>query len=252
MEPFSFIRSTVEFFDEGSTSKKPLLTREYDDELAFGAVRRMIEDARKTLAGVPEVTVRPMLRLADSVLEEAVASGKIRLNGGKEWTSDYALRVAHTELLPLVLGIFGYSELELGDDEAGIDVVGVTPQRLCAAYILRATFSAIDFNYTNGIDDLPMCYLMEASVAYGFLRAMSDDSAFGMADVLNERFKRSRISVLTEARHVENRQMMAEVLAWWSEHKDDPGMTKDKAASAIAGKIVPLKWRTVRDHLKGV
>lgn len=55
-----------------------------------------------------------------------------------------------------------------------------------------------------------------------------------------------------DARHAENRQMQQEVLAWWDMHKGDPGMTKDKAADHIAGKLVPLKWRTVRDYLKGV
>ncbi len=55
-----------------------------------------------------------------------------------------------------------------------------------------------------------------------------------------------------DARHAETRQMQQEVLDWWQAHKEDPGMTKDKAADEMAEKLVPLKWRTVRDYLKGV
>ncbi len=55
-----------------------------------------------------------------------------------------------------------------------------------------------------------------------------------------------------EARHAETRQMQQMVLDWWEAHKDDPGMTKDKAAEQMAETLVPLKFRTVRDYLKGV
>ena len=55
-----------------------------------------------------------------------------------------------------------------------------------------------------------------------------------------------------DARHAETRQMEQEVQAWCAAHKGDPGMTKDKAAEEMSGKLVPLKFRTVRDYLKGV
>lgn len=52
------------------------------------------------------------------------------------------------------------------------------------------------------------------------------------------------------ARHKENREMKAQVLAWYASHADSVG-SKDAAAEAIAGKLVPVKFRTVREWLKG-
>ncbi|MFS2047910.1 hypothetical protein ACEN9J_11860 [Variovorax sp. Varisp41] len=52
------------------------------------------------------------------------------------------------------------------------------------------------------------------------------------------------------ARHRENREMKAQVLAWYAANAGTVG-SKDAAAEAIAGKLVPVKFRTVRDWLKG-
>ena len=254
MEAFSFVPpAAVEFFDEGSSSSAPLLTRGYDETLAFGVVQAMVTDARRALVGVPEEALRPMLRLADLLWQELIETGAVKIEGGPtEWTQESASRGIHCQALPLVLAALAADSFEIYDEDAGIKPMEVTPQRFCAAYILRHTFSSLDFGYCKGTDDLPICYLLQASVAHGFLLAMSDGEWFGMAGVLNEMFTRKTMSRLLDARHEENRQMVAEVFAWWDEHKNDPGMTKDKAADALAGKIVPLKWRTVRDHLKGV
>lgn len=54
-----------------------------------------------------------------------------------------------------------------------------------------------------------------------------------------------------EARHRENRDMKAQVLEWYRANAGSIG-SKDAAAEAIAGKLVPVKFRTVRDWLKGV
>lgn len=53
------------------------------------------------------------------------------------------------------------------------------------------------------------------------------------------------------ARHKENRDMKAQALEWYAAHGASVG-SKDAAAEAIAGKVVPVKFRTVRDWLKGV
>lgn len=51
------------------------------------------------------------------------------------------------------------------------------------------------------------------------------------------------------ARHKENRALKADALRYYEEHRHD-FTTKDDAALAIAEKIVPVKFRTVREWLK--
>lgn len=49
-------------------------------------------------------------------------------------------------------------------------------------------------------------------------------------------------------RHSENHALRDEVYVW-ADKNIKPSMTLDDAASEVAGKVVPLKWRTVRSHL---
>lgn len=59
--------------------------------------------------------------------------------------------------------------------------------------------------------------------------------------------QRARSAALS--RHKENRQMRCDVLEWMETNgKRYP--SKDAAAEAIAGKVVPLKFRTVRNWLR--
>lgn len=51
-----------------------------------------------------------------------------------------------------------------------------------------------------------------------------------------------------QKRHTENHALRDAVYSW-ADANISPALTLDDAASAIAGKIVPLKWRTVREHL---
>ena len=49
-------------------------------------------------------------------------------------------------------------------------------------------------------------------------------------------------------RHADNHALRDEIYAWMDANYKK-GMALDDAASIISEKIVPLKWRTVRDHL---
>ncbi|GAB3480297.1 hypothetical protein [Polaromonas eurypsychrophila] len=49
-------------------------------------------------------------------------------------------------------------------------------------------------------------------------------------------------------RHTENHQLRDAVYTW-ADKNIKPGKSLDDAASDMAGKVVPLKWRTVREHL---
>ena len=51
-------------------------------------------------------------------------------------------------------------------------------------------------------------------------------------------------------RHSENREMKAQVLEWFAENRGKY-RSKDEAAAIIAGKVVPVTFRTVREWLKG-
>jgi len=52
-----------------------------------------------------------------------------------------------------------------------------------------------------------------------------------------------------DARHAENRAMKQDVIEAYLRGNFQ---NKDEAATALAGKLVPMKWRTVRDWLKNV
>lgn len=253
VKPFSYLRDiSVEFFDEGSSHGGALLTAGYKTDLAFGAIETMVEASRELLAEVPEEGIRGMLWFADALIGNLVNSGTIRPNGEVlQWDAELARKVSRVQLIPLVLDVLGKESVWIGDD--GYEPIEVTPARFCAAFVLRSVFSCLDFGYTQGIDDLPMCYLAEASQVFGYLTILSrGEHGNGMADVVSSHVTRQNLSRLQDARHEENRQMEQQVKDWWVMHKDQPGMTKDRAADQIAGKVVPLKWRTVRDHLKGI
>ena len=53
-----------------------------------------------------------------------------------------------------------------------------------------------------------------------------------------------------DVRHAENREMKAEAIAWYVARRDT--LTKDGAALEIAGKVLPVKFRTVRGWLRGI
>ena len=53
-----------------------------------------------------------------------------------------------------------------------------------------------------------------------------------------------------DGRHAENRAMKAEAIAWYVARRG--ALKKDDAAHEIAGKVLPVKFRTVRDWLKGI
>lgn len=89
------------------------------------------------------------------------------------------------------------------------------------------------------------------TLAFQRIVNLRDDSPIRRAFQAVIRQERARIKRET-ARHADTRDMEQMVLEWWEAHKNESGMTKDKAAEQMAGKLVPLKFRTVRDYLKGV
>jgi hypothetical protein len=61
----------------------------------------------------------------------------------------------------------------------------------------------------------------------------------------------SRAKLAAASRHAENHAMRQQVLDWFANH-GEKYRSKDKAAEAIAGRVVPLSFRTVRDYLAGI
>lgn len=68
--------------------------------------------------------------------------------------------------------------------------------------------------------------------------------AFDYGRSIHARFK-------AQKRHTENRDLKAEAIAYYRDHRDEFS-SKDAAAQFIAERIVPLKERTVRDYLTGI
>ena len=50
-------------------------------------------------------------------------------------------------------------------------------------------------------------------------------------------------------RHAENHALRDEIYAWMDANYKEEGMVLDDIATELAGTLVPLKWRTVRDSL---
>lgn len=60
--------------------------------------------------------------------------------------------------------------------------------------------------------------------------------------------KTSRQTAAALKRHVENHQMKRDVFAWLDQNYS-ASTSMDSTASAIAGKVVPVAWRTARDWI---
>lgn len=225
-DPFDFLdASPVEFFDEGSWDDSNLLTRHYDPDLAFGAVKTLIEGARKALAGVPSEGVRPILRFGDILLQAGACEGLLRNERDEtlEWTREVALKVSHLDLLPLILEPLRRNSFLLQDSELGFEPFEVTPERFCAAYVLRATFSALDFGYTAGLDDLPICYLMQASAVYGYLTVLASEPADPVRQIVvsDAKTQSARSMACNRWSKDPHRVMWASIFSEWSRWRGD-------------------------------
>ncbi len=51
-----------------------------------------------------------------------------------------------------------------------------------------------------------------------------------------------------DARHREDRAIKAEIMKWLDENRT-PDLNGDQTATAIAGKLAPISWRTARDYI---
>lgn len=72
-------------------------------------------------------------------------------------------------------------------------------------------------------------------------------SAIGIASKqAAERSRSARARAAAARRHIENHAMRAQVFEWLDENMKHIA-SFDAAADAIAGKVVPVKWRTARD-----
>ena len=74
-------------------------------------------------------------------------------------------------------------------------------------------------------------------------------SASGKHPEIVKRAISERQREYAKARNKEHNQLKADALNWYRDHKDRFS-SKDKAAEAMAGKIVPVSHRTVRNWLR--
>lgn len=74
--------------------------------------------------------------------------------------------------------------------------------------------------------------------------------AWGAVAVIDDR--NARATKLGDARHAENRDMRNVARDWYVKRYTQDRITKDAAAELIAGKVVPMKFKTVRKWLAGL
>jgi hypothetical protein len=70
----------------------------------------------------------------------------------------------------------------------------------------------------------------------------------GLGELVNQSARSSLARIAANARHAESRSMKAEVFAWLDANMNQ-FQSMEAAAGAIAGKIVPVKFRTARDWI---
>lgn len=225
-EPYDFLgEGPVAFFDEGWEECGDLMTRAYDKDLAFGSINRMVTAARRALDGVPSEAVRPILRLGDAMIQAAAEAGVINDTDGSPvtWNKGAALQLSHLTAMPLVIGPLSASAIWLQDEEMGFAAFEVTPTRFCAAYVLRATFSALDFGYVDGLDDLPICYLMQASAVYGYLSVLQRDLGDSVRQIVvqDEKAERARSMATHRWNKDPQREMWRIVFEEWIAWRDN-------------------------------
>ncbi|MEO6687866.1 MAG: hypothetical protein ABIS07_17325 [Dokdonella sp.] len=93
-----------------------------------------------------------------------------------------------------------------------------------------------------GDSTLAWSYVVEASVLTGIASTMS---------MVGQKMAPPIAHLGAKARHAGNRAMKQQAVADYLENATRYG-SKDAAAEAIAGKVVPVKFRTVRDWLKNL
>lgn len=71
-------------------------------------------------------------------------------------------------------------------------------------------------------------------------------NAFAMIDTVIAKVKTDNAKAWATARHAENHAMKQEVFAWLDE-QFSKCRSMDAAATAIAGRVAPIAWRTARD-----
>ena len=130
---------------------------------------------------------------------------------------------------------------ERGDDKAGLSETLARrtywAARLVPVLLLGHALRA----YGSGHHGAAMAIFKAASE---LIAAVGTPGAFSHWRSLDARFKARK-------RHAENRDLKAEAIAYYRDHRDE-FKSKDAAAQYIAERVVPLKVRTVRDYLTGV
>ena len=111
--------------------------------------------------------------------------------------------------------------------------------------MLLALFQLFESKYKDGL-----LKYQEAMQIAEFQLKISDKHTLIQDRMINylERRETEKASNAAKARHAENHAMKAQVYAWCDENlASRPSM--DSAAIEIAGKLVPVGWRTVRKWL---
>ena len=114
-----------------------------------------------------------------------------------------------------------------------------------------AYMAARSERFINAGDFLSSTASAQAACLFaGFLMGMGGHTPEKIEQMLAG-MKSEQARSAAHARHKENRALRADVEAHWQEF-GHTYKSKDAAAAAIAGKIVPLSFATVREYLKGL
>ncbi len=188
-------------------------------------------------AGCDDAVDREMLRLLDSAPE--ASHGALWIGFEQSLRGALALSEAWSEYERLAsVQHDGLRHAETGDPKAGLEAESARRvfwmARLVPALLLGHALRA----WREGRKGAAIALLQRAS---DLIEAARGPNAIRRSASIQARFK-------AQKRHSETRDLRAEAIAYYLENRAS-FKSKDDAARHIAEKIVPLKWRTVREYL---
>lgn len=191
------------------------LGRDYLDEVFFPDFQEAIAESRIELKSAGDVSAMHVSTLSE-VWEKYDFAEKVELHGRFMWGVLPALKES-PELLDLTRRLSALALLIRLDDALIADVLD-----------------------GRGLDDVV------ADVESLRLRLDVPSNEFSMIDAVVAWSRKNVAKAGAVARHSENHAMKHDVFTWLDANFSN-FQSMDAAATEIAGKVVPVKWRTARD-----
>lgn len=169
----------VRYFAEGITLDVDLMTFEVDEKVFGGRLRTIVELSRAMLQGLRGIDVNYLLLMGDTVVGSQIQAGReiAEQHGEKRpLLQDVLDCIPAVEMLAFVAGSFDGASFVIREDEEETQL-DLTAHRLCAAFVLGQSFSAIRYGTDVECVAFGAYHAMQAAEAYAMAKLLSGEEA---------------------------------------------------------------------------